>query len=117
MSEVPICRIVLSSQLPSYDVESLETSLEMASFKVQKQPNRAIGIDDLVVIATVVSGLAATAQLVEYGVKAAKEINQWRRALREEGLHPNGRLEHPERPPLDLGEATDEEIKEWLSQK
>lgn len=71
MSEVPICRIVLSSQLPSYDVESLETALEMASIKIHKQPNRAIGIDDLVVITTVISGVTATARLVEYGVKVA----------------------------------------------
>ncbi|GFE71924.1 hypothetical protein [Chroococcus sp. FPU101] len=117
MGEVTICRIVLSSQLPSYDVESLETALEMASIKIQKQPNRAIGVDDLVVIATVVSGGTATARLVEYGVKVARVINQWRRELREEGLHPNGRLEDSERPPLELSEATDEEIEEWLSRK
>ncbi|MDJ0799714.1 MAG: hypothetical protein QNJ51_23355 [Calothrix sp. MO_167.B12] len=118
MSEIPLCTIALSSQLPPDEIESLQTSLRMNQFKVQKSTNRVLGVDDLVVIASVVSGAAATAQLVDYGIKVGKAITNWRRKLREKGIEPEGNLEHPkQRPPLDLSTATDKEIEEWLSQE
>jgi hypothetical protein len=117
MSEVPLCSIVISSKIPTQEIESLETSLSMSSIKVQKSPSRVVGADDIVFVATVVGGLAATANLIEYGIKVAKVINNWRRELRAKGIEPKGKLEHPKRPPLDLSKATDEEIEEWLSQK
>ena len=117
MSEISLCSIVISSQLPPDEIESLETSLGMNSIKVQKSPSRIAGADDIVFVATVIGGVAATANLIEYSIKVAKAINNWRRKLREKGTEPKGRLEHPKRPPLDLRTATDEEIEEWLSQK
>jgi hypothetical protein len=86
----------------------------MASIKVQKLPSRVVGVDDIIVIATVLGGLAATAQLIDYGIKFANAIIKWRYKLREKGIEPEGRLEYPERPPLDLKTATDEEIEEWF---
>lgn len=118
MSEIPLCSIVLSSQLPPDEIESLETSLSLlSSVNVQKSTSRIVGADDIVFIATVVGGMAATANLIEYSVKFAKAIKKWRQKLREKGIEPKGKLEHPKRPPLDLSTATDEEIEEWLSQK
>ena len=117
MSEIPLCSIVISSQLPSDEIESLETLLGMNSIKVQKSPSRIVGADDIVFVATVVGGIAATANLIEYSIKVAKAINNWRRKLREKGIEPKGTLEHPVRLSLDLSTATDEEIEEWLSQK
>ena len=117
MSEIPLCSIVISSQLPSNEIEPLETSLRISSIKVQKQVNRVFGADDIVFIATVLGGLAAAANLIEYGTKVAKAIISWRNQLRERGIEPVARLEHPERSPLDLSSATDEEIEEWLSQQ
>jgi hypothetical protein len=117
MSKVPFCNIVVSAQLPSDEIESLETLLRINSIEVQKSTSRVVGVDDIVFVATVVSGLAATAQLIEYGIKVAAAINNWRRELRLKGIEPQGKLEHPKRPALDLSTATDEEIEEWLSQK
>ncbi|MGB7440206.1 MAG: hypothetical protein WA919_04000 [Coleofasciculaceae cyanobacterium] len=117
MSEIPLCSIVISSQLPTDEIESLETSLQMSSIQVQKPPSRIVGADDLVFVAAVMGGVAATADLINYGIKVAKTINKWRRQLREKGIEPKARLEHPQRPPLDLSKATDEEIEAWLSQK
>lgn len=117
MSEIPLCSIVISSQLPPDEIESLETSLSLGSIKVQNSPSRIIGADDIVFVATVVGGIAATANLIDYGIKAAKAINNWRQKLREKGIEPKGKLEHPVRSSLDLSTATDEEIEEWLSQK
>ena len=117
MSEIPLCSIVISSRVPTDEIESLETSLGMNKVKVQKSTDRVLGVDDLLVVATVVSGAAATAQLIDYGIKVAKVINNWRRKLREKGIEPKGKLEHPKRPPLDISNTTDEEIEEWLSQK
>lgn len=117
MSETPLVSIVISSQLPPDVIESLETSLSLASVNVQNSQNRVVGVDDIVLVATVVSGAAATAQLLDYSIKVAKAINNWRKKLREQGIEAKGKLEHPKRPPLDLNTATDEEIEEWLSQK
>ena len=114
MSKVPLCRIVLSSQLPGDEIESLETSLRINAVKLQKSPSRVVGADDIIFVFAVVSGVAATAQLVDYGITVAKAINNWRRKLREKGIEPEGKLEHPERPPLDLKEASDEEVEEWF---
>ena len=114
MNEIPLCSIVISSQLPTDEIESLETSLGINKVKVQKSTDRVLGVDDLLVIATVASGAAATAQLIDYGIKVAKVIANWRRELRSKGIEPEGRLEHPNRPPLELNEASDEEIDEWF---
>ena len=114
MSEIPLCSML---QVPSDEIESLETSLRMSSIKVQKSPSRIVGADDIVFIASVLGGLAATANLIEYGIKVAKSIITWRNQLRSRGIEPEGRLEHPDRLPLDLGSTTDEEIEEWLSQQ
>ncbi|PAX57050.1 hypothetical protein [Brunnivagina elsteri] len=117
MSEIPLVSIVISSQIPLDEIESLETSLSLSSIKVQKLPSRVLGVDDIVLVATVISGVAATAQLMDYSIKVAKSINNWRRKLREKGIEPKGKLEHPKCPFLDLNTATDEEIEAWLSQK
>ncbi|NEO32362.1 MAG: hypothetical protein F6K36_18410 [Symploca sp. SIO3C6] len=117
MKEIPLCRIVISSPLPSSDLELLEISLGMSSIAVQKSPSRFMGVDDLVVVATLLGGAAATANLIECGIKVAKVINNWRRQLREKGIELEGSLENPKYLPLDLSKATDEEIEAWLSQK
>ncbi len=116
MSEIPLCSIVISSQL-SGEIEYLETLLEMSSINVQKSPSRVFGADDIVFIATILGGVAATANLIDYSIKVAKSINNWRKTLREKGIEPKGKLEHPKRPDIDLTTATDEEIEAWFSQK
>lgn len=117
MSEIPLCSIVISSKLPVDEIEFLEASLSLSSIKVQKSPSRVVGVDDIIFVATVMGGIAATANVIDYSIKTAKAINNWRRKLKDKGIEPEGRLEHPKRPYLDLSTATDEEIEEWLSQK
>lgn len=117
MSEIPLCSIVISSQLPPDEIESLETLLAISSINVQKLLNRVFGADDIVFVATVLGGAAAAVNLIDYGIKVAKAINKWRQELRTKGIEPQGKLEHPKRPSLDISKATDEEIEEWLSQK
>ncbi|MBD2512246.1 hypothetical protein H6G91_34370 [Nostoc muscorum FACHB-395] len=117
MSEVPLCSIIISSQLPPDEIEFLETSLTMSSINVQKSLNRVFGADDIVFVATVIGGAAAAANLIDYGIKVAKAINKWRRELRAKGIEPEGKLEHPKRPSLNINKATDKETEEWFSQK
>ncbi|MFM6154368.1 MAG: hypothetical protein ACKO3K_19095 [Cuspidothrix sp.] len=112
MTEIPLFRI--SSQLPPDEIESLETSLSLSSIKVQKSPNRVLGVDDIVVIATIVSGVAATAQFIDYTIKAGKEIANWRRKLREKGIEAKGKLKHPKLPDIDLNTATEAELEAWF---
>jgi hypothetical protein len=117
MRAIPICSIIISSQLPADEIESLETSLTISSINVQKPLNRVFGADDIVFVATVLGGAAAAVNLIDYGIKVAKVINKWRQELRAKGIQPQGKLEHPKRPSLDISKVTDEEIEEWLSQK
>ena len=114
MSEIPLCSIVISLKVPTNKIELLETSLRMSSIKVEKSTKRALGVDDLIVVATVASGAAATAQLIEYGIKVAKALKNWRRELRSKGIEPEGELKHPDRSSLNLSKASDEEIDEWF---
>ncbi|MBD1215740.1 MAG: hypothetical protein H9536_00050 [Aphanizomenon flos-aquae Clear-A1] len=111
MSEIPLCSILISSQLPPDEIESLETSLSLSSIKVQKSPNRVLGVDDIVLLITVAS---ATAQLIDYSIKAAKSINNWRQKLREKGIEAKGKLKHPQLPDIDLSTATEAEIEAWF---
>ncbi len=113
MSEIPVCTIVMSSQISASEIASLEMALEINEIKLQKSTERIVGADDVVFIATVMGGLAATANLIEYGIKVSKAINNWRKSRRDRGETTPVRLEHPQRPPLDLDTATDEEVDEW----
>ncbi|MBW4617174.1 MAG: hypothetical protein KME21_28850 [Desmonostoc vinosum HA7617-LM4] len=117
MSEIPLCKIVVSSQLPPDEIEFLETSLELISINVQKSSSRVVGADDIVFVATVLGGIAAGANLIEYSIKVAKAIKNWRQELRSKGIEPKGKLSHPKRPSLDLSQASDEEIQEWFYQE
>ncbi|HLP88465.1 MAG TPA: hypothetical protein VK184_07735 [Nostocaceae cyanobacterium] len=106
-------KISISSPLSPSEIEYLETSLSLSSLKTQITKHRAIGVDDIVVIVSVAS---ATAQLIDYGIKAAKAINNWRKELQEKGIKPQGKLKHPQLPDLDLNAATDEQIKAWFGE-
>lgn len=117
MSEIPLCTIVISSRLPQEEVENLETLLELSSIELQKSTSRVVGADDIVFIAAVLGGITAAADLIERGIKIAKVIASWRKELRSQDIEPEGRLEHPNRPPLDLSTATDEELEEWFTQR
>ncbi len=114
MKEVPLCNVAISSDLAADEIESLISAIKLTSAQVQKEPSRVVGADDLVAIITILVGVG---QLTEYSVKVAKAIIKWRKEAREKGLEPQVKLEHPTHPSLDLSNATDEEIEEWLSQK
>ncbi|MEM9542114.1 MAG: hypothetical protein AAGA60_21805 [Cyanobacteria bacterium P01_E01_bin.42] len=116
MSEIPLCSIIVSSNLPVEEIDALETSLRMSSIQVQKPPSRVMGADDIVFIAAILGGLASAANLIDYGVKVAKIVNNWRKKLRERGQKPIGKLEHPDRLDLDLNAASDEEVEKWFNQ-
>jgi hypothetical protein len=115
MSNVPLCTIVAISQLSPADIESLEMALNIDALQLQKPANRLFGADDLLLVMAVVSGAAGAAQLLDYGIKTTRAIISWRRKQLERGRGVDCILEHPDRPPLDLQKATDEEIEEWFT--
>lgn len=116
MSDLPLCSLVVAEQLTAEDLESLEIALQADSFKLQKPVKRLFGVDDtlILLVAGVVSGAAGAAQLLDFGIKAGKAIVAWRREMRGKDLDACCILEHPNRPPLDLRKASDEEILEWF---
>jgi hypothetical protein len=111
MREIPLCSISISSQLSPDEIEFLETSLSLSSIKLQKSSNRALVVDDIVLV---VSGVAATAQLIDYTIKVFKAIANWRQKLREKGIEAKGKLKHPQLPDIDLSAATEAEIEAWF---
>jgi hypothetical protein len=115
MSNIPLCTIVIASQLSLADIESLEMTLNIDALQLQKPAKRLLGADDLLLVMAVVSGAAGAAQLLDYGIKITKAFIDWRRKQREQGKDVDCILEHPDRPPLDLRKATDEEIEEWFT--
>ncbi|ACK71468.1 conserved hypothetical protein [Gloeothece citriformis PCC 7424] len=117
MNDFPVCTLVMSSELPAADISALEMVLNSEGINLQKSPHRVVGADDLVFVAAIVGGLASAAQLVEYSLKIAKAINDWRRNRRAKGQEIKARLEHPKKPPLELDTATDEEVEEWFQQQ
>ncbi len=114
MKEVPLCNVAIGSDLAAEEIESLISAIKLTSAQVQEEPSRVIVVDDAVAIITILVGIG---QLTEYSVKVAKAIIKWRNEARAKDLEPQVKLEHPNHPSLDLSNATDEEIEEWLSQK
>lgn len=114
MSKTPLCSIVISSEVSPDEIQSLKTLLAMESIEVQKPQNRLVGADDIAYVATLVGLVTGLFQLAECGIKTAKTINNWRRKLREKGKEPKAKLEHPERSPLELSIASDEEVEDWF---
>jgi hypothetical protein len=112
MSEVPFVSLVISSNMPDEEVESLLSSIRLTSAKIQQLEKRAFIADDIIALITVAVGLG---QIAEYGIKIAKAINNWRRKAKEKGIQVEVKLERPDREPLDLNTAADEEVDEWLS--
>ena len=113
MNEKPLCSIVISSDMPKDEIEYLSSAIELTSAKVQENPYRAMGVDDIALVISIAVGIG---NLTEYGFKVAKAINNWRQQAREKGIEPQGKLVNPQRPYVDLTTATDKEIEEWLSQ-
>jgi hypothetical protein len=116
MSDVPLCSLVVAEQLTAEDLESLEIALRADSLRLQKPVKRLFGVDDtlILLVAGVVSGAAGAAQLLDFGIKAGTSIIAWRKKMQEQDLDAYCILEHPNRPPLDLRKASDEEILEWF---
>lgn len=117
MSEVPLCSITISSQVPPDEIESLETALQMSSIRVQKSSTRVFGVDDIVLVATVLKEALEAAALIDFSLKAARVLKNWRQNLRSNGIEPEGKLEYPDCASLDFTNASDEDIDEWFSQK
>lgn len=115
MSEIPVCSITISSQLPAEDIESLKTSLSLSSINLQNSPSRVVAADDILFILTVIGGIDAASNLIP---KLVRVLKDWRRKLREKGEEPQGTLKQKnlELPPLDISKATDEEIEKWFEE-
>lgn len=116
MNEIPLKLTV--TNLTKAEKEELLSVIELTSVRIQSESERILGVDDVleIIIIAMVSKLAektiesATSEL-------AKVIKKWRDERQQAGKQILGKLEGPERPPLNLDTATDKEIEQWLSHK
>ena len=92
MSEIPLCRIAISSQLHPDDIEFLKTSLSPDSIKVQNPPSRVLGADDILFVLAVIGGIDASTNCIS---KLVKVLKDWRKKMREKGKELKGTLEQP----------------------
>lgn len=113
MSLDPNFKLAISSNTSTYERELLLSALRSVA-TIQTPEYRTFGIDDYIVIVTVVGKTAGTLVAL---AKLAEQINTWRRNARERGVQTEGKLQRPGQSPLDLKSATDEEIQEWVQRQ
>lgn len=113
MPQEPICRLTLSGTTAQEDIEQLKTTLRLSSLTVEQPEQRVMGLDDIALLIGIAAG---GAQLIDYGIKVSQALIQWRRNLKQKGVQIEGKLEHPQKPPIDLEAASDEDVEQWLSQ-
>ena len=103
-------RLIINSDVPRYETELLITKLREIS-TVQESEKRAFGIDDVILIVTLLGSLAKAGTEVS---KFVHEINEWRREVKAKGIEPKVKLQRPGNQDLDLNKATDEEVSKWF---
>lgn len=116
MPEIPLKLTV--TNLTKAEKEDLLSAIELTSVRIQSEPERILGVDDVLEIFLI----AMVSKLAEKTIDSAttelaKVIKKWREERREAGKAISGKLEQKNRPPLNLDTATDAEIEQWLSHK
>lgn len=116
MPEIPLKLTV--TNLTKAEKEDLLSAIELTSVRIQSEPERILGVDDVLEIFLI----AMVSKLAEKTIDSAttelaKVIKKWREERREAGKAISGKLEQKNRPPLNFDTATDEEIEQWLSHK
>ncbi|MGK7944384.1 MAG: hypothetical protein AB4058_07935 [Microcystaceae cyanobacterium] len=110
MSDSSLCRLVIAQNVPSDEITSLKSSLQLNNIAVMASTPRT-GLEGVALIIGIGVGVA---NLTEYTIKVGNGLIKWVKKLKAQEIDINATLEHPSLPPLDLQTATDEEIKEWL---
>jgi hypothetical protein len=115
MSKIPLFTISLKG-ISIEEKNQLISDLESSSLEVQLDTKRLFVIDDIVeILALVSTGITLTEKAVKY----SKALYDWLKKRREEGKTIEGRLEYklnPKIEPLDLENATEEEIEQWIEE-
>ncbi len=105
----------LSNEILASDRESLVTAIALIG-EVRQTERRFLGADWVAFvllmkqIGTAAGGLAAV-------VKLANELKTWRDRMKKEKKEPALIVEPKSEEPLDLRNATDEEIDEWFKKR
>lgn len=115
MSRHPLFSIQISTDLPDVERESLLLVLRRV-VDVEVPVNRISGAEWVTFVA-VMKDMATLAGTAAALVKLANEINTWRRNAQQRAIEPQVTLQHPDKDPLKLTTATDEEVQTWLSQE
>jgi hypothetical protein len=110
MSDSSLCRLVIPQDIPSDEMVSLESCLQLNDISFQKSTPRT-GLEEIIIIVGFVSGVLT---LADYTLKFGNALIKWIKHLKAQEVYIDATLEHPSLSPLDLETATDEEIKEWL---
>lgn len=114
MSKFPIFTISLKG-ISVEEKKQLISILESNSLEIQSDTNRLFGIDDVVELVAVISGLIV---LGEKATQYAQALYNWLKKRKDAGKKTEGQLKHPNPKikPLDLENATEEEIKQWIEE-
>ncbi|NWG21741.1 MAG: hypothetical protein HXY39_15655 [Chloroflexi bacterium] len=100
-----------SVNVPADQIETLLPILRDVAADVQIAPSKELDWQTVVVI---MEGVGKVAGGITAVMILAEKLNAWRKALRQQGRTPEGRLKRPGQPTLDLATATDQEVLEWL---
>jgi hypothetical protein len=112
MDNKPIFSISVSPDIPVDERESLILALR-SIVDIEQPTSRFTGLEWLTFIAFMkdLGVLAGTATAL---VKLANEIKTWRKNIQKRGVKADVKLKQPNKEELDLTNATDDEVDEWL---
>ncbi len=101
----------IASSLPAYERDLLIASIQNSADDVQIPENRAIGIDDFIII---IAAIGATAEATSQILDLAEKIIDWRKRLSQKGMQPEVEINRQHEKSLDLSKATDQEVENWF---
>lgn len=113
MSKVPLFTISVRGISPE-EKHQLISALQSSSLEVQSDTDRFFVVDDIVELLALVS---ATIVVTEKTVQYSSALYNWLKKRKDEGKTTEGQLEYKPNPkiePLDLENATEEEIERWI---
>ncbi|MGB5634062.1 MAG: hypothetical protein WBM86_14945 [Waterburya sp.] len=114
MSKFPLFTISVKG-LTAEEKYQLISALQSSSLEVQYDTERFFVVDDIVELLALISG---TIVVTEKTVQYSSTLYKWLTKRKDEGKTTEGQLKHPNSKikPLDLENATEEEIRQWIEE-
>ncbi len=113
MTKEPIFTLFISKDLIDEDRELLLNAIK--PIVDVNQPTQHQFAPEWELFVALTKDIGVIAGVATALLKLANEINKWRENVRKTGRKPKVKLHRPNKPALNLDNATEDEIHEWFS--